>query len=67
MSMYNLVEYSDNFSNISGILWQYYKYEPFLDNNGAATDFTTGNNNTALFEFKTKISDATGNDGTKSV
>ena len=26
--MYNLIEYSDNHSNISGSLWQYYKDEP---------------------------------------
>ena len=28
MPMYNLIEYSNNYSNISGILWQYYKDEP---------------------------------------
>ena len=28
MPMYNLIEYSDNYSKISGILWQYYKDEP---------------------------------------
>ena len=27
MPMYNLIEYSDNHSNISGSLWQYYKDE----------------------------------------
>ena len=26
--MYNLIEYSDNYSKASGILWQYYKDEP---------------------------------------
>ena len=25
MSMYNLIEYSDNYSKTSGRLWQYYK------------------------------------------
>ena len=29
--MYNLIEYSDNYSKTSGSLWQYYKDEP--DNN----------------------------------
>ena len=28
MSMYNLIEYSDNYSKISRSLWQYYKDEP---------------------------------------
>ena len=26
--MYNLIEYSDNYSKTSGSLWQYYKDEP---------------------------------------
>ena len=26
--MYNLIEYSDNYSKISGSLWQYYQDEP---------------------------------------
>ena len=25
---YNLIEYSDNYSTTSGIIWQYYKDEP---------------------------------------
>ena len=28
MSMYNLIEYSSNYSKISGSLWQYYRDEP---------------------------------------
>ena len=28
MPMYNLIEYSDNYSRTSGSLWQYYKEEP---------------------------------------
>ena len=28
MPMYNLIEYSDNYSKTSGGLWQYYKDEP---------------------------------------
>ena len=28
MPMYNLLEYSDNYSKTSGSLWQYYKDEP---------------------------------------
>ena len=36
--MYNLIEYSDNFSKTSGILWQYYNDEPALAKNGDLTD-----------------------------
>ena len=36
MSMYNLIEYSDNYSTTSGSLWQYYKDEP--DNNLADSE-----------------------------
>ena len=28
MPMYNLIEYSDNYSKTTGRLWQYYKDEP---------------------------------------
>ena len=28
MSMYNLIDYSDNYSKTSGSLWQYYKDDP---------------------------------------
>ena len=29
MPMYNLIEYSDNFSKTSGSLWQYYRDDPY--------------------------------------
>ena len=35
MPMCNLIEYSDNYSNTSGSLWQYCKEIPALDNNEA--------------------------------
>ena len=38
MPMYNLLEYSDNYSKAPGIVWQYCKDEPPLDNNGAIAD-----------------------------
>ena len=28
MSLYNLIEYSDNYAKTSGSLWQYYRDEP---------------------------------------
>ena len=65
MTMYDLV--SDNSSKTSESLWQYYRDEPFLDNNGAIADFPEGNNNSALFKFKAKMTHRTENDGTKNV
>ena len=68
MRIYNLIEYSDNYSKPSRSLWQYYRDEPFLDNNnGAITDFPADNNNIALFNFKTKIAGRTGTNGTKNI
>ena len=55
--MYNLIEYSDNYSKISGILWQYYKDIP--NNNLARSE---------SFKHKVKITGKTPNNGnTKDV
>ena len=57
MPMYNLIEYSDNYSNTSGSLWQYYKDDP---NNNLE--------NSELFKYKVKITGNTPPDGnTKDV
>ena len=32
MPMYNLIEYSENYSKIFASLWKYYRDEPFLNN-----------------------------------
>ena len=53
MPMYNLIEYSDNYSKTSGILWQYCKDIPVVNNNGANVDFNDANA-TDSFNFKTK-------------
>ena len=67
MPMYNLIKYSNNYSKKSGSLWQYYRDEPFLNNNGAIGDFPVDSNNIVLFKFKTNITGRTGNNGTKNV
>ena len=54
MPMYNLIEYSDNYSKTSGSLWQYCKEIPATDNNGGIINFS-GANETDSFNFKTKI------------
>ena len=64
MSMYNLIEYSDSYSKISGSLWQYYRDEAALADAGALANFP---GNSALFKFRQKITGSTGNDGTKAV
>ena len=60
--MYNLIEYSDNFSKKSGSLWQYCKDIPAVNNNGDIINFN-GANATDSCNFKTKITGQTDNDG----
>ena len=47
--MYNLIEYGNSYSKTSGILWQYYKAEPVLNNAGTLVNFP---GNGALFKYK---------------
>ena len=37
--MYNIIEYSDNYSSTSESLWQYYRAEPALNAAAAIIDF----------------------------
>ena len=62
MPMYNLIEYSDNYSKTSGSLWQYCKDIPGVDDDGDIVDFN-GANATDSFNFKTEITGQTNNDG----
>ena len=66
LSMYNLIEYSDNYSKTSESLWQYCKDIPAAKNNNAIVNFTN-NNLTDSFSFKVKMTGQTGDDGTKNV
>ena len=54
MRMYNLIEYSDNYSKTSGSLSQYCKEIPAVNDAGDIVDFN-GSNATDSFNFKTKI------------
>ena len=66
MAMYNLIEYSDNYSKTSGILWQYCRDEAALDANGTTiADFTEENAITDSLKIKEKITGKTGKDGKK--
>ena len=64
MPMYNLTEYSDNNSKISGSLWQYCKDIPAVNNNGDIVDFN-GANTAVSFNFKAKIIGQGDNNGRK--
>ena len=55
--MYNLIEYSNAYSKTSGSLWQYYRYEPALDNIGNIIDFPADNSNSNSFKFKQQITE----------
>ena len=56
MAMYNLIEYSDNFSKTSAILWQYYTIEP----NDTIAD-------SGSFKSKAKITGSTPNNDNKKI
>ena len=43
MPMYNLIEYSDNYSKASGSLWQYCKEISAVNNDGDIVDFNGAN------------------------
>ena len=65
MPMYNLIEYSDNYSKTSRSLWQYFKDIPAVNNNGDIVDFN-GANATDSFNFKAKVTGQTDDDGQKN-
>ena len=66
MPMYNLIEYSDNHSKISGSLCQYFKDIPAVNINGDIVRFNEANA-TDSFNFKAKITGQIGDNGIKRV
>ena len=50
-AMYNLIDYSGNYLETSGSLWQYYRDKPNINNDCNITDFT---NDPDSFSFKQK-------------
>ena len=62
MPMHNLIEYSNNYSKTSGCLWQNYKDIPAVDDGCGIVGFN-GTNATYSFNFKTKITGQTDNNG----
>ena len=51
MPIYNLIEYSKNYSKTSGSLWQYCKEIPTVDDEGDIAIFN-GTNDTDSFSLK---------------
>ena len=66
MSIYNLIEYSNNYSKTSGSLWQYCKDIPAVNDNNSIVN-SAENNLTDSFNFKVKMTGQTGNYGRKNV
>ena len=62
MPMYNLIEYSDNYSKTSGSLWQYFKDIPAVNDNSNIVH-SNGANATDSFNFKIKMTGQTDDDG----
>ena len=65
--MYNLIEYSNNYIKTLESLWQCYRDEPTLNNNGAITHFPAPNNNDVSFKFRRKITGRTESNGANIV
>ena len=64
MPMYNLIEYSDNYSDSCGSLYQFKRDESSMNNDGNLTNVVL--NNLSSFKYKEnllrKAADADGND-----
>ena len=52
MNMYNLIKYSENYSQTSGGLWLCYKDQPALDKNSAIIDFPVNDDTILSFKYK---------------
>ena len=62
MLMYNVTEYSNNYSKTSGNFWQYCQDISAVNNNGDIVDFNGGSASVS-FNFKAKITGLTDDDG----
>ena len=67
LSMYDLIEYSDNYSKTSESLLKYYRDKSALTDHDAIKSFHVGNNNSVSFKFKQRMTGVTDADGTKDV
>ena len=68
MPMYNLIEWGDNYSKATGVLWQYCRDDPTINAaDGNTANFDADNATTDWFEIKENIAGQTGNDYIKNV
>ena len=65
--IYNIKEYSDNYSKSPDSLWQYYKDETALIDVGAISNFSASKNNSIPLKSKQKVIGETADGGTKDV
>ena len=59
--MYNLIEYSGNYSDTFGSLWQFKRGKQLVNNNGAFIDITA--ENSSSFKYKSNLIGDTDADG----
>ena len=62
MPMYNLIEYSDNYSDSSGSLWQFKRDKQPKENNG---DISDSSDNSSSFQYKSSFVGTIPNGGRK--
>ena len=65
--MYNLNEYSDNYSETTGILYKYCKDVTAVNNDDIISAFNANSDTNRSFIHKRKITSKTSNDGIKNV
>ena len=65
--IYNIKEYSDNYSKSPDSLWQYYKDETALIDVGAISNFSASKNNNIPLKSKQKVIGEIADGGTKDV
>ena len=63
--MYNLIEYSDNYSDTSGSLWQFKRDESPINNAGNPINVAV--NNSSLFKYKSSLLGKPAADGNNRV
>ena len=66
MPMYNLIEYSNNYSKTSGSFRRYCNDITAVDDINAAVNFAA-DNHTDSFNFKAKVTGKTENNGAKNI
>ena len=64
MPMYNLIQYSDNYSDTSGSLWQFKRDEQSKENNGNISNVST--DNSSSFKYKSNFIGTIPNGGRKN-